>query len=264
MAKGGKKKPTKGGKKGAPSIKRNPLFESRPRNFRIGQDIQHRRDMTRFVRWPRYILLQRQKRVLLQRLKVPPTINQFTKTVDSNQARGLFRLLSKYQPEDRKKKHERLVAEAKTKTEAKDQKKDGKDKATSKIQVIKCGLNHVTHLIENKQAKLVVIANDVDPIELVMWLPALCRKQEVPFCFVKGKARLGKLVHKKTATCVALTEVRKEDAADLDNLSKNFKSQYNDNLSLRKDWGGNKLGSKSLHRQDAQKHALEEELLKKA
>jgi len=38
-------------------VKRNPLFESRPRNFRIGGDIRHKRDLTRFVRWPRYIVL---------------------------------------------------------------------------------------------------------------------------------------------------------------------------------------------------------------
>lgn len=36
-----------------------------------------------------------------------------------------------------------------------------------------------------------VIAHDVDPIELVVWLPALCRKMEIPYCIVKGKARLG-------------------------------------------------------------------------
>lgn len=44
--------------------------------------------------------------------------------------------------------------------------------------------------MQNK-AQLVVIAHDVDPIELVVWLPALCRKMEVPYCIVKGKARLG-------------------------------------------------------------------------
>lgn len=37
--------------------KKNPLFEKRPRNFRIGGDIQPKRDLTRFVRWPRYIVL---------------------------------------------------------------------------------------------------------------------------------------------------------------------------------------------------------------
>lgn len=44
--------------------------------------------------------------------------------------------------------------------------------------------------LQNK-AQLVVIAHDVDPIELVVWLPALCRKMEIPYCIVKGKARLG-------------------------------------------------------------------------
>jgi hypothetical protein len=32
------------------------------------------------------------------------------------------------------------------------------------------------------------------------------------------KARLGKLVHKKTATAVAITDIRKEDHAELENL----------------------------------------------
>merc|ERR1739848_556535 len=35
----------------------NPLFEKRPRNFGIGQDIQPKRDLSRFVRWPKYIRL---------------------------------------------------------------------------------------------------------------------------------------------------------------------------------------------------------------
>lgn len=41
---------------------------------------------------------------------------------------------------------------------------------------VKYGLNHVIGLIENKKASLVLIANDVDPIELVIFLPALCKK----------------------------------------------------------------------------------------
>ncbi|KAG5897901.1 hypothetical protein JTB14_017756 [Gonioctena quinquepunctata] len=51
------------------------------------------------------------------------------------------------------------------------------------------GTNTVTKLIEQKKAQLVVIAHDVDPIELVLFLPALCRKMGVPYCIVKGKAR---------------------------------------------------------------------------
>ena len=59
----------------------NPLFEKRPKNFGIGQDIQPKRDLTRFVKWPRYIRLQRQRAILYKRLKVPPAINQFTQAL---------------------------------------------------------------------------------------------------------------------------------------------------------------------------------------
>ena len=50
---------------------------------------------------------------------------------------------------------------------------------------MKYGLNHVTQLVESGKAQLVCIAHDVDPIELVLWLPALCKKQGVPYCIVK-------------------------------------------------------------------------------
>jgi len=78
------------------------LFEKRPRNFAIGilnfylfpffffigQDIQPKRDLTRFVRWPKYVRLQRQRAVLEKRLKIPPPINQFKYTLDK--PNGLF------------------------------------------------------------------------------------------------------------------------------------------------------------------------------
>lgn len=52
---------------------------------------------------------------------------------------------------------------------------------------VKYGLNHVTTLVETGKAQLVAIAHDVDPLELVLWLPALCKKQNVPFCIVKAR-----------------------------------------------------------------------------
>eukprot|EP00081_Caenorhabditis_elegans_P027806 NP_741700.1 Uncharacterized protein CELE_Y73B3A.18 [Caenorhabditis elegans] len=63
---------------------KNPLFEKRARNFNIGQDIQPKKDVTRFVKWPKYIRLQRQSAILQKRLKVPPTINQFRTALDSH------------------------------------------------------------------------------------------------------------------------------------------------------------------------------------
>jgi len=45
-----------------------------------------KRDLHRFVKWPKYVRIQRQRRVLSMRLKVPPVLNQFvTRTLDKNQ-----------------------------------------------------------------------------------------------------------------------------------------------------------------------------------
>jgi len=250
------KKGKKGAAKKEAKIQKNPLFERAPRNFRIGGDVQPQRDLTRFVRWPKYIRLQRQKRVLLQRLKVPPAINQFSSTLDRIQAQNLFKLLDKYKPETKLAKKQRLEKEAQNKA-------DDKSDPSKKPHVLKFGINHVTELIEAKKAKLVVIASDVDPIELIVWLPALCRKKDVPYCIVKDKSRLGKLVHLKTATCVALTDIKKEDTHDLDIQVKNCRAAFNDSYNDRK-WGGGIMGLKSQHKIAKREKLLEQERLKKA
>lgn len=225
----------KAGKGGKGGNKRDSLFTRKPRQFGIGQALPPSRDLRHFVRWPRYVQLQRHKRVLWDRLSVPPSINQFTRTLDKNQATALFTLLDKYKPETRKEKQQRLLAKAKG--EGGDEKKPA---------VLKFGLKHVTALVEAKKANLVVIAHDVDPIEIVVWLPALCQRKEVPYVIVKGKSRLGQLVHQKTATAVALTDVRKEDTKAFENLIEIATSQYNDRYNdLRKEWGGGKLGIKA-------------------
>jgi len=217
------------------------LFISRPRNFGIGGAIRPRRDLTRYVKWPRYVRLQRQRRILYERLKVPPAIHQFSNTVEKNHATSLFKLLDKYKPEDKAAKKQRLLkaAEAKTKGEAVE--------APKKPVVVKFGINHVTSLIEQKKAQLIVIAHDVDPIELVVWLPTLCRKRGVPYCIVKGKARLGQVVGLKTATVVAVTTVKPEDKQELANIINAVK--LNDKYDeIRKVWGGGKIGNRSLAR----------------
>merc|ERR1711915_865340 len=98
----------------------NPLFEKRPKNFGIGQDIQPKRDLTHFVRWPKYVILQRQKAVLLQRLKVPPPIHQFSMTLDRPTATQVFKLMDKYRPESREAKKARLLVAAEKKVDGKD------------------------------------------------------------------------------------------------------------------------------------------------
>jgi len=183
--------------------------------------------------------MQRQKRVLYSRLKVPPAIHQFTNTLGKQHAIQLFALLDKYKPETRSDKNKRLKARAEAVAAKKEPQKD------ERPNVVHYGINHVTSLVESREAKLVLIAHDVDPIELVVWLPALCRKVGVPYAIVKGKARLGKVVHKKTATVLALTAVEKGDEKQLDALQNTAKDQFNNNESIRRTWGGGELGKKS-------------------
>merc|ERR1712024_408562 len=121
-----------GGKKKSSA---NPLFEKRSKNFGIGQDLQPKKDLTRFVRWPKYVKLQRQRAVLQQRLKVPPSINQFNQTLDKQTATQLFKLAAKYAPESKAEKKARLVARAKAKAAG------NADEPTPKKDTIASGIN---------------------------------------------------------------------------------------------------------------------------
>ncbi|RAL37374.1 hypothetical protein DM860_000068 [Cuscuta australis] len=231
----------------------NPLFEKRPKQFGIGGALPPKRDLSRFVRWPQVVNIQRKRRILKQRLKVPPAINQFSKTLDKNLATNLFKVLLKYRPEDKAAKKERLLKRAQAESE-------GKVPELKKPIVVKYGLKHVTYLIEQNKAQLVVIAHDVDPIELVVWLPALCRKMEIPYCIVKGKARLGVIVHKKTASVLCLTSVKNEDKMEFSKILEAIKANFNDKFEEnRKKWGGGIMGSKSQAKTKAKERLLQKE-----
>merc|ERR1712023_394937 len=231
----------------------NPLLEKRTKKFGIGGDLPPKRVLNRFVKWPKYVRIQRQRRILTQRLKVPPALNQFTKCLDKNMAVNLFKLLGKYRPEDKKAKQERLLAKAEAE-------KAGTIIESKKPVVVKFGLNHVTTLIEEGKAQLVVIAHDVDPIELVIWLPALCRKMNVPYCIVKGKARLGALVHQKTAAALAITSIKNEDKNEftkiVESVELNFNSKAADHA---RQWGGGIMGVKSQHLTKMREKAIAKE-----
>ena len=200
--------------------------------------------------------LQRQRAVLYQRLKVPPAINQFTKVLSKNEAMTVFTLLNKYRPETPAAKKQRIKESAAAKAE-------GKQEEWKRPKTIQYGLKTVTELIEEKQASLVLIANDVDPLELVMWMPALCRKMKIPYMIVKDKARLGALVHMKTAAAVCLTEVNKEDASQLQLLQNLANEKFNNNPEALRKWGGGIMGLKTQAKLDKRAKAMAAEEAKK-
>ena len=56
---------------------------------------------------------------------------------------------------------------------------------------VRKGTNETTKAVERGQAKLVVIAEDVDPPEVVAHLPLLCEERKIPYIFVPNKRKLG-------------------------------------------------------------------------
>lgn len=101
-------------------------------------------------------------------------------------------------------------------------------------------------------------------LQLVLFLPALCRKMGVPYCIVKGKARLGMLVRRKTCTALALTNVEANDKANFGKIVEAIKTNYNDRHDeIRRHWGGGILGSKSLARIAKLERAKARELAQK-
>jgi len=211
----------------------------------------------RLMRWPKYVKLQRQKKILFQRLKIPPAINIFSEACGKPFAKSLLTLFLKYSPETKKVKKDRLKSWAKLQA-------DGKPVPSVKPLFVRCGFNHVTNLIERGQAKIVLIAHDVDPIELVLWMPTLCAKKDIPFVIVKSKARLGHLVHKKTASCVALTDVSPGDKEEFDKLIAQARKQYNERLSeMRRRWGNRVLGIKTRHKIEKRLRLRQQEVAKR-
>ncbi|MCH6571186.1 MAG: 50S ribosomal protein L7ae [Thaumarchaeota archaeon] len=57
---------------------------------------------------------------------------------------------------------------------------------------VRKGTNEATKAIERGTSKLIIIAEDVDPPEVVAHLPILCEEQGAAYAFVPSKQELGK------------------------------------------------------------------------
>src|SRR5580698_1759703 len=87
------------------------------------------------------------------------------------------------------------------------------EKALQLVQVasetgkIRVGTNEVTKSSERSEAKLVVMAEDVDPVEILVHVPMLCEEKRIPYLYVGKKQRLGQSAGlSKSAASVAIVE----------------------------------------------------------
>ena len=56
---------------------------------------------------------------------------------------------------------------------------------------IRKGTNEVTKNIERGQAKFVVMAEDIQPEEILAHIPLLCEEKDIPYAYVPSKQELG-------------------------------------------------------------------------
>ncbi|MGA3061229.1 MAG: 50S ribosomal protein L7Ae [Candidatus Bathyarchaeia archaeon] len=84
----------------------------------------------------------------------------------------------------------------------------------SKSGVVRKGTNEATKAVERSQAKLVVIAEDVDPPEVVAHLPLLCEERKIPYVFVPNKDKLGNAIG-IDVPCAAACILKEGEAAGL-------------------------------------------------
>ena len=87
------------------------------------------------------------------------------------------------------------------------------DKALQLVQIaqetgkIRVGTNEVTKSSERAEAKLVIMAEDVDPAEILVHIPMLCEEKRIPYLYVPKKQRLGASAGlSKSSASVAIVE----------------------------------------------------------
>jgi large subunit ribosomal protein L7Ae len=78
---------------------------------------------------------------------------------------------------------------------------------------IKKGINEATKSIERGIARLVVIAEDVEPAEITMYMPGLCDDKKAPYIFVPSKKDLGNAagIERPTAAVAIVIEGKAKD-----------------------------------------------------
>jgi large subunit ribosomal protein L7Ae len=84
---------------------------------------------------------------------------------------------------------------------------------------IKKGTNETTKAIERGNAELVVIAEDVQPEEIVMHLPELADERDVPFVFVAAQDDVGHAAGLEVGSAAAAIVDRGEAREDVDDIA---------------------------------------------
>jgi len=93
------------------------------------------------------------------------------------------------------------------------------EKAREKGKISK-GTNEATKQVERGQAKLVVMAEDVSPEEILAHMPLLCEEKNIPYTYVSSKQELGTAAGLSVATGAVAILSPGDGKNDLESLIK--------------------------------------------
>jgi large subunit ribosomal protein L7Ae len=85
---------------------------------------------------------------------------------------------------------------------------------------IKVGVNEVTKMVERGTAKMVFIAQDVSPAEIVMHLPLICKEKNIPFSYVATKKELGEKAGIGVGTAAIAVVNEGDNKKEIESLAK--------------------------------------------
>ncbi|MFW9952069.1 MAG: ribosomal L7Ae/L30e/S12e/Gadd45 family protein [Candidatus Thorarchaeota archaeon] len=90
---------------------------------------------------------------------------------------------------------------------------------------IRKGMNEVTKSIERSLAKLVIMAEDVTPPEILFHIPLLCEEKGIPYCYVSTKKELGNSARINVASsAIAIETVGTGNDRELEDIIKKLQA----------------------------------------
>ncbi len=86
---------------------------------------------------------------------------------------------------------------------------------------IRKGMNEVTKSIERVLAKIVIMAEDVSPPEILFHIPLLCEEKGIPYSYLTSKKELGNAARiNVSASAIAIENVGTRNGGILDDVIK--------------------------------------------
>ncbi|PSQ18135.1 50S ribosomal protein L7ae [Halobacteriales archaeon QS_8_69_26] len=84
---------------------------------------------------------------------------------------------------------------------------------------VRKGTNETTKSIERGNARLVLIAEDVQPEEIVMHLPELADERDIPYVFVDSQDEVGRAAGLEVGSAAAAIVDAGDAAGDVDDVA---------------------------------------------